>query len=56
MGRKARANNIGVLNLIDPPHNDMKRHVKMITEGIEMIIVVVWKKVDILVPIPVKYM
>ena len=28
----------------------------MITEGIEMIMVVVWKKVEILVPMPVKYM
>jgi len=56
MGRKARANNIGVLNRIDPPHKEINKQVRMITDGIEMIIVVVWKKVDILVPIPGKYM
>ena len=34
----------------------MKKQVKMITDGIEMIIVVVWKNVLILVPMPVIYM
>ena len=28
----------------------------MITDGIEMIIVVVWKNVEIFVPMPVRYM
>jgi hypothetical protein len=34
----------------------MKKHVRMMTDGIEMIIVVVWKKVEIRVPMPVRYM
>ena len=56
MGRNARAKSIGVLNRIDPPHSEMNRQVRMITDGIEMMIVVVWKNVLILVPIPVRYM
>ena len=56
MGRNAKANNIGVLKRIAPPHSEMKKHVRMITDGIEMIIVVVWKKDEITVPIPVRYM
>ena len=34
----------------------MNKHVRMITDGIEMIIVVVWKNVAIFVPMPVRYM
>ena len=56
IGRNASANSIGVLNRIDPPHNEMNRHVKMMIDGIEMISVVVWKKALITVPMPVMYM
>ena len=56
IGRKASAKSIGTVKRIDPPHSDMKKQVRMMTEGIEMIMVVVWKKVAILVPIPVRYM
>ena len=45
IGRNASANSIGVLNRIDPPQSEMNRQVRMITDGIEMIIVVVWKNV-----------
>ena len=44
IGRKDRANNIGVLKRIDPPQSDKKKAVKTTTEGIDMIIVVSWKK------------
>ena len=56
IGRKAITNSIGVLNRIDPPQSEMNMQVRMITDGIEMIIVVVWKKVAIRVPMPVRYM
>ena len=45
IGRNAITNNMGVLNRIEPPHSERNMQVRMITEGIEMIIVVVWKNV-----------
>ncbi len=56
IGRNASANSIGVLNRMEPPHNEMNRHVRMMTDGIETAIVVVWKNADIFVPMPVRYM
>ena len=56
IGMNASANSIGVLNRMEPPQSEMNRQVRMITDGIEMIIVVVWKNVAILVPMPVRYM
>ena len=56
IGRNARQKSIGVLKRIDPPQSEIKKQVKIITDGIEMIIVVVWKNVLIFVPIPVRYM
>ena len=41
MGRKARAKSIGTVNRMDPPQSEMKKTVRMITEGMEMIMVVV---------------
>ena len=41
IGRNDRANSIGVLNLILPPHSEMKNDVRITTDGIDMIIVVV---------------
>ena len=41
MGKKARANNIGVLKRIEPPHKESNNAVNITTDGIEMIIVVV---------------
>jgi hypothetical protein len=54
MGIQPSANSIGVVNLIEPPHSDSIKHVKIITDGTEIIIVVVWKKLLIPCPIPVK--
>ena len=45
-----------MLKRIEPPHSDRNSAVRMITDGIEMIIVVVWKKVAIAVPMPVMNM
>jgi len=56
IGKNASAKSIGVLNRMDPPQSEINNAVRMITEGIEMIIVVVWKKAEIRVPMPVKYM
>ena len=55
IGMNPSANNIGVLNRIDPPQRERNNVVKITTDGIEIIIVVVWKKAPIDVPIPVKY-
>ena len=54
IGRKDSAKSIGVLKRIDPPHKERKKAVRTTTEGIEMIIVVNWKKALIDWPIPVK--
>ena len=56
IGRKPSANSIGVLKRIDPPHSEMISAVRITTDGIEMIIVVVWKNAAIVVPIPVMNM
>ena len=54
MGKNARANNIGVLNRIEAPQREINNADKIMTEGIEIIIVVIWKNELIAVPIPVK--
>ena len=56
IGRKAMTKSIGVLKRIDPPHSEMNMQVSTMTDGMEMIIVVVWKKVAMRVPMPVRYM
>ena len=56
IGRNAITKSIGVLNRIEPPHNEINMQLKMMTDGIEMIIVVVWKNAEMVVPMPVKYM
>ncbi len=56
IGRNASANSIGVVNLMEAPHSDSSSAVRMTTDGIEMIIVVVWKNALIVVPIPVMNM
>ena len=55
MGKNAKANMEAVVNLMDPFHKVMKRQVSKITEGIEIIIVIVWKKVAIAELMPVRY-
>ena len=56
IGRNASANSIGVVKRIDAPQSDSRSAVRMTTDGIEMIIVVVWKNALIVVPIPVMNM
>src|SRR5947207_14579413 len=56
IGRKAVAKSIGTVKRIDPPQSEIKNALKMMTDGIEMIIVVVWKKALTTVPIPVSHM
>ena len=56
IGRKATAKSMGVLKRIDPPQSEMIRAVRITTDGIEMIIVVVWKNAAIVVPMPVMNM
>ena len=50
------AGRIGVMKRIDPPHSEMTSAVRITTDGIEMIIVVVWKNDAIVVPMPVMNM
>ena len=56
MGRNAVANNIGGVNRIEPPHSESSSAVSRMTDGIEMMIVVVWKKPATFAPMPVMYM
>ena len=55
MGRNASANIEGVLNRMEPLQRLMNRQVSRMTDGMEMIMVVVWKKVATLLPMPVRY-
>ncbi len=54
IGRKLKAKSIGVLNLIEPPQSEITKHVKITTDGIDIIIVVIEKNLLIDSPIPVK--
>ena len=54
MGMNARANFIGAVNRIEPPHSERIKAVRMMIDGTEIIIVVNWKKELITVPMPVK--
>ena len=55
IGRNAVAKSIGTVKRIDPPQSEMKNALRMMTDGIEMIIVVVWKNALTVVPIPVSH-
>tara|TARA_B100001013_G_scaffold4535_1_gene2962 strand:- start:153 stop:338 length:186 start_codon:yes stop_codon:yes gene_type:complete len=54
MGKKDKANSMGVLYLIEPPHKEIKNAVKITIDGMEMIMVVVWKNELMACPIPVR--
>src|SRR6516225_4890657 len=56
MGRKAVAKSIGTVKRMEAPQSEMIKAVAMITDGIEMITVVAWKKEVTAVPIPVSHM
>ena len=55
IGKKARAQSMGTVNLMDPPHKEINKQLRSMTEGIDIITVVAWKKVDTTLPMPVKY-
>src|SRR5205085_1222742 len=44
IGKNAVAKSMGTVNRMDAPQREMKKALKIMTEGIEMISVVVWKK------------
>jgi hypothetical protein len=46
IGMNAQAQSIGGVKRIEPPHSEMSIEVMMITEGMEISTVVVWKKVE----------
>ena len=56
IGRNASANFIEVGKRIEPRQSETRSEDRIATDGIEMIIVVVWKKVAIFWPMPVKNM
>src|ERR1044071_9301619 len=56
IGRNAVANSIGTVNRIEPPQSEMKNALRMMTDGMEMMRVVVWKNALTAEPIPVSHM
>ena len=56
IGMKAQAHSMGGVKRMEPPHREISIAVMIITEGIEISTVVVWKNVDTAEPIPVIYM
>ena len=56
IGRNADANSIGVVKRIDPPPEGDEEGRQNMTDGTEMMIVVVWKNAATFVPMPVMYM
>ena len=56
IGRNAVAKSMGALKRMEPPQSEMKNALRMMTDGMEMIIVVVWKKALTTDPIPVSHM
>ena len=53
MGIQPKANNMGVLKRMEPPQSESMKQDNIITDGTEIIMVVVWKKIDIPCPMPV---
>src|SRR5439155_1678635 len=56
IGRNAVAKSIGTLKRMEPPQSEMKNALRMMTEGMEMIRVVVWKNALTAEPMPVSHM
>src|SRR5207253_1669639 len=56
IGRNAVAKSIGTVKRIEPPQSEMKNALKMITDGIEISSVVVWKNALTALPMPVIHM
>ena len=56
IGKNVVAKSIGTVKRIDPPQSEIKSALRMMTDGIEMITVVVWKNALTTAPIPVSHM
>ena len=56
IGRNAVAKSIGGVKRIEPPQSESSSAVTRMTDGIEIMIVVVWKKPATFAPMPVMYM
>src|SRR5579884_3671797 len=56
IGKKAVAKSIGTVNRIEPRQSEMIRAVAIITEGMEITMVVVWKNAVATVAMPVSHM
>src|SRR5262245_31259855 len=56
IGRNAVTNSIGTLNRMEPPQGEIKNALRMITDGIEMRIVAVYKESLTVNHIPVSHM
>jgi translation elongation factor P/translation initiation factor 5A len=56
MGRNAVTKSIGTVKRIEPPQSEIKNAVAMITEGMEINIVVVWKNAVTALAMPVSHM
>src|SRR5262245_13051454 len=55
IGKNAMVKSIGTLNRMEPPQSEIKNALKMITDGMEISNVVVWKNALTAVPIPVSH-
>src|ERR1700730_9265930 len=56
IGKNAVTQSIGTLKRIEQPQSKMKNALKMMTDGIEISSVVVWKNALTVEPIPVSHM
>src|SRR5207237_10073956 len=56
IGRNAIVKSIGTLKRMEPPQSEMKNALKMITDGIEISNVVVWKNALTAEPMPMSHM
>src|SRR6266699_1742683 len=56
IGKNAVTQSIGTLKRIEPPQSEMKKALRMMTDGIEIRSVVVWKNALTVEPIPVSHM
>ena len=56
IGRKAMVKSMGTVKRIEPPQSEMKNALKMITDGMEISSVVVWKNALTVEPMPVSHM
>src|SRR5258705_448958 len=56
IGRNAMVKSIGTVKRMEPPQSEMKNALKIITDGMEIRSVVVWKNALTALPMPVIHM